>query len=86
MIVGIVMVLLGVIWLLVNTGVINAAVWTLVWPLVIIYLGVVMLMRSRERSCPFCHMMERKKEWLEKHPEIAEKKYGVRSKKAGRRS
>ncbi len=63
---GIILVLIGVILLLQNTGVLEPGIWRIVWPLVIIIIGLFFVFRPREwkngRYCPWLFGHKRNKE------------------------
>jgi len=47
----------GLIWLLNNLGVISADIWSIVWPVAVILLGISMLSK---KNCVWCNKKENK--------------------------
>ncbi len=61
---GIIVVFLGIILLLQNTGVLEPGIWRIIWPLVIIMIGLFFVFRPREWKsgkyfCPWLHGQKR---------------------------
>ena len=71
MVLGVILLIVGFVWLLVNLGVVNSAIWLLFWPLVLIYLGVTMLMSEQKNCCLMCKVLDKE---LTKIPAKVEKK------------
>lgn len=63
---GIILVLIGVILLLQNTGVLEPGIWRIVWPLIIIIIGLFLVLRPGEwkngRHCPWFFWRGRNKD------------------------
>ena len=49
MFIGIVLLLLGVSFLLKNLGVLTDVTWSIVWPIILVVLGLMMMFRKRKR-------------------------------------
>lgn len=49
---GVILILVGILVLLGNFNIIHANVWELLWPLLLIWVGVQLLLRPRWRSVP----------------------------------
>jgi len=47
---GLIVFVVGVIWLLQNLGLISGMVWSLVWPVLVIAAGVGLMMRGEETA------------------------------------
>lgn len=63
---GIILALIGVILLLQNTGVLEPGIWRIVWPLVLIIIGLLFILRPKEwknrKHCPWLFGKRNEKE------------------------
>jgi len=74
MLFGIMVLLVGLMFLLQNLGVIQGSVWAVFWPVLLIVFGLG-IMASRKRHCWFCggHHGRNKEEWHKFGDEMREK-------------
>ena len=52
---GLIVVLVGAVFLLKNLGLISGVEWSIIWPIIAIYIGIAMIARSRCWHCGVWH-------------------------------
>ncbi len=67
MFVGVILIVIGAIFLLQNLGFLTSNAWEIIWPLLLIILGLSLTMRKRSRwHGPWCHFYGCSEEMMEK--------------------
>jgi hypothetical protein len=66
---GLLAILVGVVYLLRNLGLISFAEWNLLWPIILIYIGIAMVSRDRCWHCRIWHdgMHAKGKKGMDEH-------------------
>jgi len=60
MIFGIIVIIVGLIFLMQNLGYITAGIWSIIWPLLIIAVGLKMIVKRKGGHCWWCGDEEKK--------------------------
>ncbi len=58
---GVVLLLVGVIWMLQTFGIVDSSIWQLMLPLVLMYFGFVLIGKSDRSNCWVCSTVSKKR-------------------------
>lgn len=53
---GIILVVVGAVFLLSNLGIISSSAWGIIWPLILIAIGLGVMVKKSKQGCGFCGM------------------------------
>jgi len=58
--IGVVLLLVGVIWILQTFGIVDSSIWQLLLPLILMYFGFVIIGKSEKTDCWVCNTVMKK--------------------------
>lgn len=61
MFIGILLIAGGVVWLLSNLGIISAEISDVIWPIVMIIVGLKFILKKSHSSCDWCYLSSKNK-------------------------